>query len=129
MNIEDRAALYAEAHRVLGPGGRLAIHDVVLRGGDVVYPVPWARDASSSFLRSDADTRAAIEHAGFRPVHWRDETQAAGEWFAAMVAAGPTGALNLGVVMGPDFAMLVRNLGQNLRDGRLGVVSAVFERA
>jgi ubiquinone/menaquinone biosynthesis C-methylase UbiE len=128
MNIEDRGALYAEVHRVLGPGGRLAIHDVVLRGGDVVYPVPWARDASSSFLRSDADTRSAIEHAGFQAMHWRDETQTALEWFAAVMAGGPSGGLNLGVVMGPDFATLARNLAQNLRENRLGVVSAIFER-
>jgi ubiquinone/menaquinone biosynthesis C-methylase UbiE len=65
MNIEDRAALYAEAHRMLTPGGRAAIHDVVLRDGDVHYPTPWARDASTSFLLRENDTRDALEKAGF----------------------------------------------------------------
>jgi hypothetical protein len=36
---------------------------------------------------------------------------------------------NLGVVMGPDFAQLAANLGRNLREGRLGIRTAVFEAA
>jgi SAM-dependent methyltransferase len=38
MNIEDRMALYAEARRVLTPGGRFVTYDLVLRDGDVVFP-------------------------------------------------------------------------------------------
>jgi ubiquinone/menaquinone biosynthesis C-methylase UbiE len=42
MNIKDRGALYAEVRRIVKPEGRFAIHDVVLRDGDVLYPTPWA---------------------------------------------------------------------------------------
>src|SRR5579863_10694679 len=66
MNVEDRTALYAEVRRILAPGGRLATYDLVLRDGDVVYPAPWARDASSSFLLSEIDTRSALEAAGYQ---------------------------------------------------------------
>lgn len=59
MNIFDRASLYAEVRRILAPGGRFATYDVVLRDGDVVYPTPWARDASTSFLLTEADMRKA----------------------------------------------------------------------
>jgi hypothetical protein len=31
--------------------------------------------------------------------------------------------------MGPDFAQLSANLGRNLMEGRLGVLTAVFEAA
>src|SRR5262249_33659765 len=48
MNVADRAALYAEVRRLLAPAGRFATYDLVLRDGDVVYPLPWARDASTS---------------------------------------------------------------------------------
>jgi hypothetical protein len=34
---------------------------------------------------------------------------------------------NLGVVMGPDFAQLAANLGRNLIEGRVGILTAVFE--
>jgi ubiquinone/menaquinone biosynthesis C-methylase UbiE len=43
MNIPDKHALYAEALRVLRPGGRFVVYDVLQgEGGDVHYPVPWA---------------------------------------------------------------------------------------
>lgn len=127
MNVEDRAALYAEVRRVLAVGGRFATYDLVLREGPVAYPVPWARDASTSFLLSDSDTRTALEQAGFEPALWRDDTQTALDWFQSM-AGPPPGPLNLGIVMGPDFPALTANLARNLRENRLGVLSAVLVR-
>lgn len=96
MNIEDRPALYAEVRRIQMPGGRFVTYDLVLRKGDVLYPAPWARDASTSFLLSEGDTRTALEHAGFELVHWRDDTKTALDWFKATMAASPQSGLNLG---------------------------------
>jgi SAM-dependent methyltransferase len=129
MNVKDRIGLYAEIRRILIPGGRFATHDLVLRDGDVVYPVPWAHDASTSFLLSEGDTRTELEQAGFEAILWRDDTQAALSWFQAAMAGFPPGGLNLGVVMGPDFPPIVGNLARNLRENRLGVLSAVLDRA
>ena len=128
MNVEDRTALYAEVRRILTVGGRFATYDVVLRDGDVVYPVPWARDASSSFLVNERDTQTALEQAGFKAVLWRDDTQTALDWFQAVMAASPPSALNLGVVMGPDFRAMTANLARNIRENRVGVLSAVLTR-
>src|SRR5258708_4292089 len=128
MNVEDRTALYAEVRRILAVGGRLATYDLVLRDGVVLYPVPWARDASTSFLLSEGDTRTALEQAGFNAVHWRDDTQAALDWFRVAMAGAPPSGLNLDVVMGPDFPVLTGNLARNLRENRLGVLSAVLPR-
>lgn len=128
MNIRDRACLYAEVRRVLAPGGRFATYDVVLRDGDVVYPTPWARDASTSFLLSEADTRKALEQAGFNAVLWRDDTQIGLEWFQrAMASSAPSGP-SLGVVMGPEFQAMTGNLARNLGENRLGVLSAALIR-
>ncbi len=77
MNIEDRAGLYAEIRRILAAGGRFATYDLVLRDGDVVYPVPWARGPSTSFLLTATATRTALENAGFETVLFRDDTQTA----------------------------------------------------
>jgi SAM-dependent methyltransferase len=128
MNIEDRTALYAEVRRVLTPGGRFVTYDLVLRDGDVVYPAPWARDASTSFLLSEGDTRTALEQAGFKVALWRDDTQTALDWFKAAMASAPPSGPSLGVVMGPDFPAMISNLARNLRENRLSVLSAVLTR-
>ena len=127
MNIDDRARLYREIRRVLKLGGRFATFDVVLKSGEPHYPLPWARTPATSFLLTAAATREAIESAGFRPLAWQDDTEAAKAWIAQLRASGPPPSLNLGVVMGPDFAQLSANLGRNLMEGRLGILTAMFD--
>jgi len=129
MNISDRARFYREIRRVLKLSGSFAIFDVVLNSGDPHYPVPWARTPATSFLLTAAATREVIEPAGFRTLAWQDDTEAAKAWFAQMRESGPPPSPNLGVVMRPDFAQLSANLGRNLMEGRLGILTAVFEAA
>ena len=127
MNIADRPLLYREIRRVLKAGGRFATYDVVLNGAEPHYPVPWARTPETSFLLTANATGEAIEAAGFRRLVWRDDTEAAKAWITQLRASGPPPAPNLGTVMGPDFAQLAANLGRSLMEGRLGILTAVFE--
>jgi len=129
MNVADRARLYREIRRVLRSGGRFATYDVVSTGGDPHYPVPWARTPATSFLLTATATREAIEPAGFRSLTWQDDTEVAKAWFAQQRASGPPPSPNLGLVMGPQFAQLAVNLGRNLLEGRVGILTAVFEAA
>jgi len=129
MNIADRARLYGEIRRVLTSGGRFATFDVVSKDGEPHYPLPWARTSATSFLLTAAATREAIEPAGFRTLVWQDDSEAAKAWIAQLRASGPPPSPNLGVVMGPDFAQLAANLGRNLMEGRLGILTAVFVAA
>jgi sarcosine/dimethylglycine N-methyltransferase len=129
MNISDRSRLYREIRRVLKFGGRFATFDVVLSSGDPHYPLPWAQTPATSFLLTAVATREAIEAAGFCTLAWQDDTEAAKDWIAQLRASGPPPSPNLGTVMGPDFARLAANLGRNLGEGRLGILTAVFEAA
>lgn len=134
MNISERGQLYREIRRVLKSGGRLATFDVVVQSGGSQsaaphYPVPWARTPATSFLLTADATREAIEAAGFRTATWRDDTEAAKTWIMQLRASGAPPSPNLGVVMGRDFAELIGNLGRNLMEGRIAILTAVFEAA
>jgi sarcosine/dimethylglycine N-methyltransferase len=109
--------------------GRFATFDVVLNSGEPHYPLPWARTPATSFLMTAAATREVVETAGFRTLIWQDDTEAAKAWIAQLRASAPPPSPNLGLVMGPDFAQLSGNLGRNLLEGRLGILTAVFEVA
>jgi sarcosine/dimethylglycine N-methyltransferase len=129
MNIADRTRLYREIRRVLKADGRFATFDVVLSNGEPHYPVPWARTPATSFLLTAAATREAIASASFGTLAWQDDTEAARAWIVQLRASGPQPAPNLGVVMGPGFAEFSANLGRNLMEGRLGILTAVFDAA
>ena len=128
MNIADRARLYAGVRRVLRPGGRFAIYDVVAGTGDPLrFPVPWSRTPETSFLLSAQSTRDALREAGFEEVSFQDQTTLATEWFAALVNGPPATRTPIGlpVVMGPEFPQMAANLYHNLAEGRAGVIALV----
>ena len=124
----DGTTLRGNFHRAISlPSGRFATFDVVSKGGDLHFPVPWARTAGASFLMTADATRQAIEQAGFRTLAWQDDTETAKAWFAQLRESGPPPAPNLGLVVGPDFPQLLANMARNLMEGRIAILTAVFE--
>lgn len=131
MNIEDRAGFYAGVKRVLRPGGQFAISELG-RGpnGDPYYPLPWARDASYSFLVPPDEMRSMLENAGFRIVQWVDE--AARRQSAAAnpppQAAPVDTPLTIEITRGDDYGERRANSGKSAREGRLTNVMLVAEK-
>ena len=132
MNVADRVGFYRSIHRVLKPGGRLAIYDVALGdGGPPIYPVPWAREPGTSFLLTPEAMRNALAQAGFEEVSWIDKTDIAQAWAADMKAKRQKSPAPLGleVVMGSVFGEMAVNLGRNLLEGRVRIIQAVMAKS
>ena len=126
MNVADKERLYAGFHRVLRPGGRLALQEPMAGPVEpLLYPVMWAHDASTSFLRTPAAMRAVIEGAGFLTRVWDDVTaETAGP---ATVAGIPAHSIQR-LVMGDAIDEIIRIGHRNRDEGRLVSIQAVFER-
>jgi len=126
MNIADKEGLYAGFHRVLRPGGLLALQEPMAGPVQpVVYPVMWARDASTSFLRTPDAMRAVIEAAGFRARAWEDMTaETAGATTGAAMPAHCIARL----VMGDAIDAIVAAGHRNRDERRIVSIQAVFER-
>lgn len=126
MNIADKPRLYAGFHRVLRPGGVLALQEPM--AGSVqppIFPVMWAPDISTSFLRSPEEMRLLIEAEGFRARLWNDITaETAGP---APSAASPAHSLQF-LVMGEALGAITQAGRRNREEGRIVMVQAVFDR-
>ena len=130
MNIVDKKRLFAEAGRVVKPGGKLALWEIFKTAApDLTYPVPWAEDESFSFLIPMTEMVALIEAAGFSPLQVDDATAEAAEWVRARLAPKrnrrprlPRPDLDL--VMS-NFRQKRANLSNNLLRGALGVLRAL----
>lgn len=127
MNVADKARLYAEAFRVLSPGGRLAIWDVTGEADRVLYPVGWASGPAESHLVTSDELRSTIESAGFEIRGWEDQTAPTIEMMRAMTTAAPN-PLGLQVFVA-DFAEKIQNMARGYDEGWLQVIQAVVVRA
>lgn len=132
MNIADKPALYGEAFRVLRPGGRFVVYDVLQgEGGDVRYPVPWANDSSTSFLASTKDMRELLAAAGFEVVAEVDSSDESLLWFQEMRARiqrdGPP-PVTFAAFLGDAFQEMAANQVANLAERRIRTVMLTCSR-
>jgi sarcosine/dimethylglycine N-methyltransferase len=125
MNIADKRRLYAEARRVLAPGGRLALWDVTAgSGGPLHLPVPWATSPEQSHLVTSDGLAELLGEAGFTKTHWNDLTAPAEQGMRAFLA-GERPPLGLHVFV-PNFPVKAANLVRNLGEDRARLIQAVL---
>ncbi len=118
MNIADKAGFLAGVFRVLKPGGLFTSTEFSLGpGGDIIYPVTWAYDASINFLDHADVMRAQFETAGFRIRDWTNYSDISVER-QQQTANAPSKLANH-LVFGEDAPERGRNGRQNLVERRL----------
>ena len=132
MNIPDKDRLYSEVRRVLRPKGRLATQDVL--SGPVAplhYPVPWADEPSISSMITAREFQDVLSRSEFKQVVWNDVTELGvkvqRERLAAASSVEPA-ALGQWIIMGSDMSTTTKNSLRNAEEGRMVVITSVFER-
>jgi ubiquinone/menaquinone biosynthesis C-methylase UbiE len=128
MNIPNKAAIYAGTKRVLRQGGIFAIYDVLQgEGGPVLYPMPWALEASASHLATPAEMRRLLTEAGFTIVEERDSTEESVSWIqerGRMMQSSPT-MLTPALVIGAFVPAMNFNVIRNVAEKRVRTVTYI----
>ena len=133
MNIQDKGALFEEAFRVLEPGGRFGVYDIMGESGaEHAYAVPWASTSSMSFIDSPSSYRQALESAGFVVRRETDRRDFAIEFFAALkrqsAERGGPPPIGLHLHMGRDAPAKLANMVEAVASGVLAPVQFVCEK-
>lgn len=134
QEVEDKERLAAELHRVIVPGGRLALFELVSGpGGEMHYPLPWADGPEESFPISSGDMRKLLFRAEFTEIEWREgadvvaSAKEATDKVYGMKAGGGLPGVDLSLLV-PRFAERVATLGRNVEEGRIDLVQGVLRR-
>ena len=133
MNIEDRAGFFAEAARVLKPGGFFALSEHGLGpAGDPHHPVPWSSDGTGAFLVTPEETVSFLEGAGFTDIHLKETgPKYLAGYRTAMerAAAGTLPTFGSHILAGADAPAKTRNAARNIEEGRTRPIQVICRKA
>ena len=123
MNIPDKKKLASEVARVLKRGGRFSCSEVGQGpGGALIFPLPWATDASASFVVTPAMMRQALEEGGLRikeEIDLSDAILAALKEMRARAERGEPPLNAVHVILGDDMGERIKNMGRCAMEKRV----------
>jgi len=133
MNIENKVKLFKEIYRVLRPGAGIGVYDVMqINHGELIYPVPWATENSTSKLGTPDQYQQALNQAGFKVIKVNNRHDFALEIFKrARTKAGADGvptALGLHTLMQESAAVKTRNMINNIKAGLVAPVEVIAQK-
>jgi ubiquinone/menaquinone biosynthesis C-methylase UbiE len=133
MNIEDKALLFSEIYRVLRSGSFFGIYDVMRqKDGELVYPVPWATESSTSKLATPVQYRKALNDAGFEISKENNRGEFAQEFFKQLREnvernGGPP-PLGLHTLMKENTAEKIKNMIENIAKDYIAPVEIIAQK-
>ena len=132
MNVADRPRFFAEAWRVLKPGGFFALTEHGLGpAGSPHHPLPWSMDGTGEFLVTPAETREFLAGAGFVQIESEDTGPTYLDAYRAAlerVDRGEVPALGLHVLIGPTAPDKMRNSARNIEEGRTRPIQVICHK-
>jgi ubiquinone/menaquinone biosynthesis C-methylase UbiE len=133
MNIENKASLFSEIYRVLKPGSSFGVYDIMRqKDGELIYPVPWATESSTSKLSTPAEYKQALSDAGFNVTKENNRRDFALEFFkqlrAKTEANGGPAPLGLHTLMQESTAVKIRNMIDNIANGYISPIEIIAKK-
>jgi SAM-dependent methyltransferase len=132
MNVSDRKRFFAEAFRVLKPGGFFALTEHALGPtGEPHHPVPWSADGSGSWLVSADETEAYLRAAGFEAIVVEHTGAKYAAGYKAAIEKAEQGALpplGLHLLLGDSALQKTRNAARNIIEGRTDPIQVVCRK-
>lgn len=123
MNIPAKHRMYAEARRVLRPGGVFAVYDILQgEGGDMIFPAPWAAEPSISHLATPQEMETLLRGAGFKLLDSIESTAESLRWLEERTASTgppPPVPITTRLLFGDGFREMVQNQLRALRERRM----------
>lgn len=132
MNIEDKVKFYSEINRVLKNNGALIYYDIFKKNNeDVNYPVPWANNASISYLQTIANMDSILNNLGLSKTQTTDQTEGAIAFLHELFNKIKTNAqkkLGLNVLMGSSTKEKLGNVQKALETNKIELQSGIYKK-
>ena len=140
MNVQDKAAWFAQIARCLAPGAPLAVWEVCQPHaadpggpadpsgpGGLTWPMPWSLDGTDSFVVTADSLRAPIEQGGFTTTEWTNETAWVQAWITKTFGNGPPTGPALPMLLDDGYTRVI-NLAAAVGDGSVEIWRGAFTR-
>lgn len=132
MNIKDKAKFYSEIKRVLKDEGALVYYDIFKTGEEeITYPLPWANNASVSFLESFKLMDALLKNLGFEKLQTTNQTFKAKQFLIhvrdKIKKNGPP-VIGLNLLMGNLTMKKLGNILKGIEENKIELQSGIYKK-
>jgi len=132
LNIENKTKFYSEIKRVLNEEGALVYYDIFKKDNkDINYPVPWANNASISFLETIPVVDVLLKDLGFVQLQTSNQTYKAKQFLINLfetIKKNGQPKLGLNVLMGNSTKKKLSNILKGIEENKIELQSGIYRK-